>query len=90
MQPIRPVLVHRLLDVTDVQYNNATGDDNANRLRITREQIERLMRGLDDLRNKVLARDPKLFAILAEGPLDDLDRLRHEVNGYIGNFAPLA
>jgi hypothetical protein len=54
------------------------------------EQMERLIRALDDLRDTILVQDPRLFATLAEAPLDDLDRLRKEVNGYIRELKPSA
>ena len=49
------------------------------------EQMERLFRALDDLKANVLPRNPELFATMAEGPLDDLDRLRKEVSGLCTN-----
>jgi hypothetical protein len=61
---------------------------NAKGIRTTMEQMDRMIRALDDLRTSVLARDPKLFAVMAEGPLEDLDRLRGELNGYIDELEP--
>jgi hypothetical protein len=46
------------------------------KLTVTMEQMERVIRALDDLRHHVLPKDPALFATLAEAPLDDLNRLR--------------
>jgi hypothetical protein len=59
-----------------------------NRLRTTLEQMERLIRALDDLKENVLAKDPKLFATMAEGPLEDLGRLRKEVHEYVDELQP--
>lgn len=53
------------------------------RVRVTMEQIERLIAALDDLKENVLPKDPTLFATMAEGPLEDLGRLRREVRGYV-------
>ena len=55
---------------------------NVNQLRTTLEQMERLLRALDDLKENVLPKDPALFAVMAEAPLDDLARLRIEIHGY--------
>ena len=55
---------------------------NVNQLRTTLEQMERLLRALDDLKENVLPKDPALFAVMAEAPLDDLSRLRSEIHGY--------
>ena len=64
--------------------------ETVDRLRVTMQQMERLIRALDDLRENVLPKDPKLFAVLAEAPLDDLDRLRQEVHGYVDDLTPSA
>ncbi len=58
------------------------------KLRVTMEQMERLILALEDLRENVLPRDPNLFATLAEGPLDDLERLRMEVREYVDELQP--
>jgi hypothetical protein len=36
----------------------------------------------------VLPKNPALFASMAEAPLDDLKRLRNEINEYVGELAP--
>jgi hypothetical protein len=53
-----------------------------NQLLTTLEQMERLLRALDDLKLNVLPKDPALFAVMAEAPLDDLARLKSEIHGY--------
>ena len=63
---------------------------NVDRLRVTMEQMERLILALDDLKENVLPRDPKLFATMAEAPLEDLDRLREEIHGYAHDLKPTA
>lgn len=40
------------------------------------DQIERLYEGLDVLRGDVLHRNPRNFAVLAEGPLDEIHKLQ--------------
>jgi hypothetical protein len=47
------------------------------------QQMERLIRALDDLKQTVLPKDPQLFAAMAEAPLEDLQRLRNEVTGFV-------
>jgi hypothetical protein len=58
------------------------------RMRTTMQQMERVILALDDLRDKVLPQNPQLFATLAEAPLDDLDRLREEVHGFLHELTP--
>jgi hypothetical protein len=60
------------------------------RLQITMQQMERLIAALDDLKENVLPKDPQLFAVLAEAPLEDLQRLRREVNGFVQELAATA
>jgi hypothetical protein len=36
----------------------------------------------------VLPKDPQLFATMAEAPLEDLDRLRQAIHGYIDELIP--
>ncbi len=56
---------------------------------VTMEQIERLIQAIDDLRTNVLSINPELFATLAEGPLDDLNRLQSEVYRTLEELQPL-
>jgi len=50
------------------------------------EQIERLYHGLDALRADVLPKNARNFAILAEGPLDEIHKLQAEIDDYIGGL----
>jgi hypothetical protein len=45
----------------------------------TVEQLERLNEALSALRRELLPAQPKKFAILAEGPLEDMRRLQGEI-----------
>ena len=58
-------------------------------LRVTLEQMQRLLCALDDLKEEVLPKDPQLFAVMAEAPLEDLDHLRQEVQGFIDQLQPV-
>ena len=50
------------------------------------EQIERLYHGLDALRGDILPKNPRNFALLAEGPLDEIRKLQAEIDHYIGRL----
>ena len=50
------------------------------------EQIERLYQGLDSLRADILPKNPRNFAILAEGPLDEIRKLQKEIDQYISHL----
>jgi len=50
------------------------------------EQIERLYHGLDALRGDILPRNPRNFALLAEGPLDEIHKLQVEIDQYISRL----
>ena len=47
------------------------------------EQIERLYQGLDALRADVLPKNSRNFAVLAEGPLDEIQKLQAEIADYV-------
>lgn len=61
-----------------------------NRLKVTMQQMERLMLPLDDLRENVLPKEATLFAAMAEGPLEDLNRLRMGLSQYVDELQPTA
>lgn len=54
------------------------------------EQIERLYRGLDDLRADVLPKNPRNFAVFAEGPLDEIRKLQAEIVAYVARLEQAA
>jgi hypothetical protein len=64
--------------------------EDANQLRVTMQQMRRLLWALTDLKEQVLSQHPKLFATLAEAPLEDLDRLRQEVESFLDQLKPVA
>jgi hypothetical protein len=64
--------------------------EDANQLRVTMQQMRRLLWTLADLKEQVLSQDPKLFATMAEAPLEDLDRLRQEVESFLDQLKPVA
>jgi hypothetical protein len=50
------------------------------------EQIEGLYEGLDALRNDILSKNPRNFAVLAEGPLAEIRKLQSEIDAYISKL----
>ena len=56
------------------------------RLQQAIEQIENLYHGLDGLRRDILPKNPRNFALFAEGPLDEIRKLQTEINDYISRL----
>ncbi len=50
----------------------------------TLEQMERMYRALAALRREVYPINPLQFALLAEGPQEELDRLQQQIDVYTG------
>ena len=44
------------------------------------EQMGRMQRILESYRNEILAKNPRNFALLAEGPLDQLRQLQKQID----------
>jgi hypothetical protein len=53
----------------------------------TVEQLERLNEALSALHRELLPGQPKKFAILAEGPLEDMRRLQSEIEQLTAEIA---
>ncbi len=53
------------------------------RLLTTLEQMGRMVRVIDDMRENVLPSNPKLFGAMVEGPLDQIENLRVEAGAMI-------
>ena len=47
------------------------------------EQMGRMQRILESYRNEILGRNPRNFAMLAEGPLDQIRQLQGQIDEYI-------
>lgn len=56
----------------------------------TVEQLERMNEALGALRRELLPGQPKKFAILAEGPLEEIRRLQSEVESLTAQIAAAA
>ncbi len=50
----------------------------------TVEQMERMYRALASLHRDVYPINPNQFALLAEGPQEELDRLQQQIDVYTG------
>ena len=46
------------------------------------EQMGRMQRILESYRNEILAKHPRNFALLAEGPLEQLRQLQKQIDEY--------
>ena len=51
------------------------------------EQLERMNQALADLRRELLPGQSKKFAILAEGPLEEIRRLQSEIDQLVTRIA---
>jgi len=47
------------------------------------EQIQNLCRAIDSLRTDIFPKNPKNFAIMAEGPVDEMRKLQADIDAYI-------
>ena len=56
----------------------------------TVEQLERMNTALTELHHELLPGQPKKFAILAEGPLEDIRRLQAEIEQLTAQIAAAA
>ncbi len=53
-------------------------------LRQTVEQLNRMYRVLEDQRRRMGESNPAQFRLFAEGPLDEIRKLRREIDEYLG------
>ena len=60
--------------------------ENDRQLQQAIEQIERLYQGLDALRGDILPKNPRNFAVLAEGPLDEIHKLQSGIDKYVAGI----
>ena len=49
----------------------------------TVEQLQRMYRALADLRQQVMPKNPHMFAVMAEGPLDQIRQFQEEIENYV-------
>jgi hypothetical protein len=56
---------------------------NEAQLRQAVEQIQALCQAIDSLRADIFPKNPKNFAIMAEGPVDEIRKLQADIDAYI-------
>ena len=57
--------------------------ENTDQLEQALEQMGRMQRILDSYRADILPKNPRTFALFAEGPLDEIHKLQTEIDNYI-------
>ncbi|MBE0544655.1 MAG: hypothetical protein IH623_25220 [Verrucomicrobia bacterium] len=57
--------------------------DTAEKLNQAIEQMGRMQRILESYRGEILAKNPRNFAALAEGPLEQIRQLRTQIDEYL-------
>ena len=63
---------------------------NAAQLNQAIEQMGRMQHILESYRVEILPKNPRNFAVFAEGPLDEIRRLQVEVDAYLSGLVPQA
>jgi hypothetical protein len=53
-------------------------------------QMGRMQRILDSYRERILPKNPRNFAVFAEGPLDEIRKLQSEIDEYLRRFQPVS
>jgi hypothetical protein len=54
------------------------------------EQMGRMQRILESYRNEILTQNPRNFALLAEGPLEQLRQLQAQIDDYLQRVETVA
>ena len=54
------------------------------------EQIQGLCRAIETLRADVFSKNPRNFAVLAEGPLDEIRKLQADIDDYVSRLERVA
>jgi hypothetical protein len=50
------------------------------------EQMGRMQRVLESFRRDILQKNPRNFAVFAEGPLEEIGRLQGEIDQYVSRL----
>ena len=64
--------------------------ENTEQLEQAIEQMGRMQRILESYQADILPRNPRNFAVFAEGPLDELRKLQAEIDEYLSKLGPVA
>jgi antitoxin component HigA of HigAB toxin-antitoxin module len=62
---------------------NMAAIKNEEQLQQAIEQIQTLCRAIESLRTDILPKNPKNFAIMAEGRVDEIRKLQSDIDAYI-------
>jgi len=54
------------------------------------EQMGRMQRILESYRLDILPKNPRNFAVFAEGPLDEIRKLHNDISQYLGRLDHVA
>jgi len=57
--------------------------ENEAQLQQSLEQIENLCQAVQSLRTRIFPKNPRNFAILAEGPVDEIRKLQMDIDDYL-------
>jgi hypothetical protein len=60
--------------------------ENTAQLQQALEQMSRMQRILDSYGTDILPKNPRNFAVLAEGPLDEIRKLQEQVSQYLSRL----
>ncbi len=60
--------------------DNAVLNENMVRIRVTADRMKGMARALESLCDETLTKNPKLFAYLAESPIEELRRMCNELD----------
>jgi hypothetical protein len=60
--------------------------ENIAQLQQALEQMGRMQRILDSYRTDILPKNPRNFAVLAEGPLDEIRKLQEQISEYLSRL----
>ena len=61
---------------------------NDNELNQSLDQLNRMYRALAELRARLGTVNSTQFQLFAEGPVEEIRRLRQDIDAYLGVFAP--
>ena len=64
--------------------------ENTAQLQQAIEQMGRMQRILESYRADILPKNPRNFAVFAEGPLDEIRKLQAEIDQYISRLEEVA
>lgn len=59
---------------------------NIKQMQVSLEQMKLLINGLEDLKDNLLPEDPELYSSMAEGSIDQIDKIRREMHDFISTL----